>query len=125
MATVPRVTRDIRSKKTGVHFEVEGKRIQQAIKEKVEQDLEPQMAAILEKLSPILDNKKKVASWLCAFAKFRDIESLSAEAAEVYVMCRRLENLTDEVSALSRVGRNIFTDDWYVCDVTLLRRFGL
>ncbi len=125
MAAPTRVVRDIRDEKTGMHFEVEGSNIQKAIREKIQQSLEPQIKELLGKLDPILEDKKKVATCLGAFARMINPDELSSDVGEIYVMSSKLDRLTQEVTDLTRIGQNLFSDDWYVLDLTLLGRFGL
>lgn len=120
-----RVVRDIRTNKDGLYFEIEGSVIQTAIREKINQSLESEIKSILEKLSPILEDAKRVSSCLAAFSTQTPPDDLSAEAAEVYVLSRRLDKLTNEVKTLTRIGKNLFSDDWYVCDEADLARFGV
>lgn len=126
MAQQERPIRDIRVNPTGVYFDVPGARIQSSIREKINDRLDREVERILEKLvAQIPDDKKKLMALFAAVASMKSTKDLSADAAELVVLCQHLQELTDEVAELQQLGRNLFTDEIYRLGIEEVKRFGL
>lgn len=124
MAQAERVIRDIRATPVGVYFDVDGAKIQKAIREKIGDRLDMQVKAILEKISEKLEVKQAIGV-LAAMTTMKSPDDLAPAAAEIYQQCRHLQILTDEVAELQQIGRNLFTDELYRLGLDEVKRFGL
>lgn len=125
MAEKERLPRDIRTKRRGLYFDVMGARIQTAIREKISDRLDKQVAETLTRVSALIPDTKVAIGTLAAIATMKTPDDLSPATAEIYQLCRHLQSLTDEVAELQQVGRNLFTDELYRLGLDEIRRFGL